>query len=101
MNQPLVTTRRTVEVLKELVRGSVVWQARRSGDRGRLQVVAIVPAATEPTVVETLSETDLRELLAPVPTPTPAGWVCAECGATNEPGRRWCRVCSAHEGGSC
>lgn len=89
-----------VDVLKELVRGGIVWQARRSGDRGRLQVVAIVPAATEPTVVEMLSEADLRELLAPPPAAAPTGWICGECGATNEPGRRWCRVCSSHEGGS-
>ena len=89
-----------VAVLKELVRGAVVWRARRSGDRGRLQVVAIVPASAEPTVIEMLSEADLRELLAPAPAAAPVGWVCAECGATNEPGRRWCRVCSSHEGGS-
>jgi hypothetical protein len=67
-----------VSVLRELVRHDIRWQARRSEDRGRLEVVAVVPASATATVVQLLSEAELRE--------------------PNEAGRRWCRVCSSHDG---
>ncbi len=39
------------------------WQARRSSDRGRLVVVAIVPASTTETLIHPLTELELLELL--------------------------------------
>lgn len=87
-------------VLRELARGGVTRQARPGEDRGRLQVVAIVPPSAAVTVIEALSESELRELLADVPEDRSAGWVCVECGVTNEPGRRWCRVCSCNDVGA-
>jgi len=87
-------------VLRELTRDGLTWQARRSEDRGRLQVVAIVPPSTTPTIVEALSDTELRELLTEAPPARSTGWVCVECGTPNEPGRQWCRACSSHKGGA-
>ena len=77
--------------------GKATWQARRSEDRGRLQVVAIVPPSDTTTVVEALSDVELRELLTIAPQAGTA-WLCVECGTPNEPDRRWCRVCSCHDG---
>jgi hypothetical protein len=79
--------------------GGVVWQARVSADRSRLEVVAIVPASATPAVVERLSDSDLKELLAQAPAPQSERWTCQECGAENQPDRRWCSACSnAHSG---
>ncbi|MCC7176919.1 MAG: hypothetical protein IT177_00845 [Acidobacteria bacterium] len=50
-------------VLAERRKGLVTWQARISHDRNRLEVVGIVPPSTEPTVIEVLTERELRELL--------------------------------------
>lgn len=89
-------------VLNELTSsdGRVTWQARRSEDRGRLQVVAIVQPSETPTVVEALTDAQLRALLAETsPAPTTA-WLCVECGTPNDRARRWCRVCSSHESGA-
>ncbi len=44
--------------------GKVQWQARRSTDRGRLEVVGIVAASAEPTIISPLTEAELLELLA-------------------------------------
>jgi len=76
--------------------GKVTWQARRSPDRGRLQVVGIVAPSAEPTEIEPLTDAELRELLTSAPPERPERWLCRECGASNEPGRRWCRFCSSH-----
>lgn len=50
-------------VLAARSKGAVVWQARISTDRGRLEVVGIVPASHDATVIEPLDERELRELL--------------------------------------
>lgn len=50
-------------ILAERHKGAVVWQARISQDRGRLEVVGIVPASTTETVIEPLTEPELRQLL--------------------------------------
>lgn len=42
---------------------AIVWEARRSPDRGRLEVVAIVPASAESTLVPLLTQAELLELL--------------------------------------
>jgi hypothetical protein len=73
----------------------VKWQAR-IGDRGRLEVVAIVAPSRHETSVPLLSDGELRELLAEGDRQDAEHWICAGCGAMNEPGRRWCRVCSDH-----
>jgi hypothetical protein len=86
-----------VSILRELTRDGVTWQARRSGDRGRLQLVAIVPPSPTPTVIEALSDTDIRALLSDdSPSASTSGWRCTECGADNTPDRRWCHACSSH-----
>lgn len=50
-------------VLAERRKGAVTWQARISTDRGRLEVVGLVPASATPTIIEPLTEPELRELL--------------------------------------
>lgn len=50
-------------VLAQRQKGAVTWQARISDDRGRLEVVGIVPPSTTATVIEVLTERELRELL--------------------------------------
>lgn len=50
-------------VLNERVHGQVTWQARRSAARGRLIVVAVVAPSDTETLVELLTEPQLRELL--------------------------------------
>lgn len=50
-------------VLAARQKGAVTWQARISADRGRLEVVGLVPPAEEPTIVEPLTERELCELL--------------------------------------
>ncbi|MCC7034016.1 MAG: hypothetical protein IT179_14430 [Acidobacteria bacterium] len=50
-------------VLSTRTKGAVTWQARISHDHGRLEVVGLVPASTEPTTIEGLTEPELRELL--------------------------------------
>ena len=55
--------RRAGEVLASRRKGAVEWRARVSSDRGRLEVVGIVPASTTATVIEPLSEPELLELL--------------------------------------
>ena len=76
--------------------GRVTWQARISGDRGRLQVVGIVAANSEPTEIQPLSEAELLELLSTATPDAGEDWVCLHCRATNPASRRWCRVCSNH-----
>ena len=89
-----------VAILAELVLdgGRVVWQARRSGDRDRLEVVVVVAPSPTPTIVAPLTVTQLRALLADSAAPDgardTASMVCSECGTPNDDGRRWCRVCS-------
>lgn len=39
------------------------WQARRSSDRGRLVVYAVIPPSSAETLVAPLSERELVELL--------------------------------------
>ena len=74
--------------------GRCRWQARRSSDRGRLVVVGIVEPSDVPTVIEPLSEHQLRALLDGDP-PAPAPfWVCARCSSRNAVDRRWCGTCS-------
>jgi hypothetical protein len=51
------------QVLASREKNGVQWIARIAGDRGRLEVVGIVPASTEPTTIELLNERELRELL--------------------------------------
>ena len=72
--------------------GRVCWQAR-TGDRGRLEVVAIVAPSDTPTTVELLTDGELRELLTPK---RDQPWACTECGCVNEPSSCWCRRCSNH-----
>lgn len=50
-------------ILAERMKGGVIWRAQISQDRGRLEVVGIVPASTTATVIEPLDEQELRELL--------------------------------------
>lgn len=50
-------------ILAERVKGHVTWQARIGADRGRLEVVGIVPPSPMSTVIEPLTEAELRELL--------------------------------------
>lgn len=50
-------------VLASRRKGPVTWQARISTDRGRLEVVGIVPPSPEPTTIDVLTERELRELL--------------------------------------
>lgn len=74
--------------------GRVVWQARRSSDRGRLIVVGIVAPSDTPTIIEPLNEIQLRDLLEGTPSVSAAPWICAQCGASNAADRRWCSTCS-------
>ena len=83
-------------ILSERTKGCVRWQARVSNDRDRLEVVGIVPASFEPTVIEPLNERELRELLAEGADQSEHTWICAECGAANGRDRRWCASCSGH-----
>ena len=78
--------------------GRVTWQARRSADRGRLEVVGIVAPSALPTVIEPLMEVELRELLTGLPSEDIETWTCPECGVVNDRVRQWCRVCSRHHG---
>jgi hypothetical protein len=73
-----MTPRAPGSVLASRQKGTVVWQARISTDRGRLEVVGLVPASRTPTVIEPLDERELLELLGeptdlrdegPAPTP--------------------------------
>ena len=88
----------TVRVIAERksADGRVTWQARISTDRERLEVVAIVAPSATPTIVQLLSEAELRELLAPK---RDEPWVCQECGTPNAPASCWCRQCSNHLSG--
>jgi hypothetical protein len=52
-------------VLAEHVDGAgITWQARIAADRGRLQVIAIVPPGDTVATIERLSDTELQQLLA-------------------------------------
>lgn len=59
----MTRTRMAGDVLASRQKGNVTWQARISTDRGRLEVVGIVPASFAPTTIEPLTERELRELL--------------------------------------
>lgn len=74
----------------------VEWQARRSVDRDRLEVVAVIQAGADSIVVPILTDSELRGLLGEAPGQDAAGWTCAECSRRNDRGRSWCRWCSAH-----
>lgn len=50
-------------VLAARQKGPVTWLARISTDRGRLEVVGIVPPSTTATTIEVLTEPELRQLL--------------------------------------
>jgi hypothetical protein len=54
------------QVLASRVKNDVRWIARVGFDRGRLEVVGIVPPSATPTVIEPLNERELRELLGEV-----------------------------------
>lgn len=58
MNRPPAGT-----ILATRGKGLVTWQARIASDRGRLEVVGVVPASLTTTTIEPLSERELRELL--------------------------------------
>lgn len=58
-----VNNRVAGHVLSERIKGAVIWRAQISSDRGRLEVVGIVAPSTTATVIEPLSEHELRELL--------------------------------------
>ena len=62
---PVTPERRRVagQVLAERRKGDVLWQARISADRHRLEVVGMVAASAVPTTIEPLNERELRELL--------------------------------------
>lgn len=78
--------------------GIVTWQVIRSADRGRLAIRGVVPPSTVPTVIQALSEGELRLLLeGPQHAPISDRWICATCRATNPPSARWCSTCSATE----
>lgn len=74
------------------------WEAR-VGERQRLEVVLVVEPSSQPIAVAILSDSDLKALLTQTPPEAAACWTCSECGATNPKDRRWCLLCSAHEGG--
>lgn len=58
-----MTARTPGTVLASRCKGDVTWQARISVDRGRLEVIGIVPASPAATVITPLDEQELRELL--------------------------------------
>ena len=86
---------RSARVLGEFQKGGVLWLARVGSDRGRLEVVAIVPPAVEPQVIPLLTDGELRAPLGGG-ADSDAGWRCAECAAENASDRRWCECCSSH-----
>jgi hypothetical protein len=82
-------------VLAEHVDGAgITWQARIAADRGRLQVIAIVPPGDTVATIERLSDTELQQLLAGGPARGDADWTCRECSTVNPSARRWCLTCS-------
>ena len=85
-----------MRILAELEKAGVRWQARVSGDRGRLEVVGIVGASSEPQVITPLTDAELRALLGEGSDQLAHAWVCSGCGARNARGRRWCETCSGH-----
>lgn len=66
-------------ILATRVKDGVTWQARVSADRGRLEVIGIVPASSTPTVIDPLTQAELLELLSDDP-------------QQDEPGPRACSV---------
>ena len=56
-------TRPAGEVIAERTKGTVRWQARVSRDRGRLEVVGLVPASDTGMEIEPLTAHELLELL--------------------------------------
>lgn len=52
-----------LRVLASRRKGCVTWQARISSDRGRLEVVGIIPPSASTTTFEPLNERELLELL--------------------------------------
>ena len=73
----------TTRILAERLKDGVLWRAFVSNDRGWLQVCAVVPPSVEPTIVELLTDSELRELLAEGADQNDATWRCAECGVAN------------------
>ena len=51
------------QVLSERRKGAVLWRARVSADRNRLELIGIVEASTTPTEVEPLTQAELCALL--------------------------------------
>jgi len=58
----------------------------------------VIAPSDVPTVIEPLREAELVQLLTATPSDAVQPWICLECRMANEPGRRWCRVCSNHNG---
>src|SRR5689334_2379957 len=87
----------TGPILRERVIDGITWRAQVSGDRGRLEVVAVIPASDEPRVLHLLTEPQLRELLGEASDEAFDQWRCAECGCVNSRGRRWCAACAGTE----
>lgn len=58
-----VPVSRPGQILAERCKGTVVWQARISTDRGRLEVVGIVPPSATATIITPLTDHELLELL--------------------------------------
>lgn len=75
-------------------RDGVRWIARVGDDRDRLEVVVIVPASMEPTVVPMLNGAELAELLAEGTHQHVHCWMCSTCGTANPRERSWCERCS-------
>ena len=58
-----ISSKQAGTVLAERRKGAVIWQARISSDRGRLEVIGLVEPSATVTAIEHLSEPELRELL--------------------------------------
>lgn len=50
-------------ILATRLKGCATWIARIGQDRGRLEVVAVIPPSAEPVEIEPLTDAELRELL--------------------------------------
>ncbi len=59
----------------------------RAWCRARLEVIGIVAPSPEATIIERLSETDLRELLCAAPPEDSPSWICRDCGGEHDRAR--------------
>lgn len=71
----------------------VRWQALQGPDRNRLRAVAVVPPSQDVTLVEALTERQLRILLESEKPPAD-GWLCLRCGSANPNSRPTCGCAS-------